>query len=327
MKYPILSISLNDQLPSPSYNPITAPSLPSIPHHPPNRNIPNHPPPSQLKRPRPLNLAIQPPHGHLREKRPQHLRRRVHARVQVPNHGTKRHHGRLEQHPRVRDVRLDRQVRPRIHARRPRRIRPQSRNFRRHVPKDLLRLTLHPRKNRREPSRILRRALPRDIHEPKRLLLPPQRRKRLGRLDGIRLRNLHIVLLADLGLADAQRPDAAARTLELLQQLGVVLFKVLVQDDVDARVAGVVGHGDGAAREDGDARDVLGLEHGVEDRGADEAGCAGEDEMHFECELRMSYVCEVKAVLPALSRSIASNAAVVRLRIHDFQRIVVRTQV
>ena len=49
-------------------------------------------------------------------------------------------------------------------------------------------------------------------------------------------------------------------------------------DDVDVGVFGC--HGHGSAAEDGDLRDALVEEHLMKAGRADEAGCAGEDEMH-----------------------------------------------
>lgn len=84
-------------------------------------------------------------------------------------------------------------------------------------------------------------------------------------------------------MADAQRPDAAGGVFELLEELVVVGVEVLVDDDVDARVLGVLGHRDGSAAEDGYFGDTLVFDHGVEDAAADEASGPCEDEMH--CDL------------------------------------------
>lgn len=50
-------------------------------------------------------------------------------------------------------------------------------------------------------------------------------------------------------------------------------------DDLHLFVA--FGLGDGSAGEDRDGCDIGGVDHMVENCAADEAGCAGEDEMHI----------------------------------------------
>lgn len=110
--------------------------------------------------------------------------------------------------------------------------------------------------------------------------------------------NIHSVdvLLAHVILAHAQRPHAAMRVSQLLQKCAPVLLVVFVYNDAGFLVP--VCHGDGAATQDRDAR-YRGLgEHGGEDRGADEPGCAGEDEMHGVC--MCLFVSGMGVVIPRL---------------------------
>jgi len=88
-------------------------------------------------------------------------------------------------------------------------------------------------------------------------------------------------LFAHGGLADAQRPHAARRVAQLVQHGVRVGIEVLVEDDVDARVVGVLGHGHGSSAQNGDLGDGFSLDHGVEHAAPHEAGRAGQDEMHF----------------------------------------------
>ena len=89
------------------------------------------------------------------------------------------------------------------------------------------------------------------------------------------------LLGVDLGLADAQCPNASACPLELLEQSHVVFLEVFVNDDVHSGILGGICHSDRTAAEDGNLGDVLSFEHRVEHAGADETGCASEDNMHF----------------------------------------------
>lgn len=84
----------------------------------------------------------------------------------------------------------------------------------------------------------------------------------------------------DLCLADPQSPDTAVGIVKLVEQRLGIRVEVLVEDDVDARVLGVLGHLDGSAAEDGDLGDVFHLDHGVEHPSAHKACCSCEDEMH-----------------------------------------------
>lgn len=87
------------------------------------------------------------------------------------------------------------------------------------------------------------------------------------------------LLRRNLRLAYAQRPHASLCSLQLLQQLAVVLVEVVAQNHLRLWLA--LGHGHRTTAEDGDPGHGLHLEHGVEHGGTDEPSGAGEDEMHF----------------------------------------------
>lgn len=82
------------------------------------------------------------------------------------------------------------------------------------------------------------------------------------------------ILLPNSILTNAQRPNASRCSLQLIEQVTIVLLKVFVQDNVDARVFGVFGHLYRSSTDDGDLGDVWCLDHGVKHGGADEAGGA-----------------------------------------------------
>jgi hypothetical protein len=88
--------------------------------------------------------------------------------------------------------------------------------------------------------------------------------------------------------ADALRPHNAVRVFQLAEHLARVDGKVFVYDDLDFLVA--FGLGDGAAGEHGDFGDGGGDDHVLQHGGADEAGRAGENEMHRCWEMVMEIV-------------------------------------
>ena len=144
-----------------------------------------------------------------------------------------------------------------------------------------LRLALHAAEERREAPRRQRRAFAGDIDEAESLT---QGRECSRRRERVVLGDLDVVVLADFALADAEGPDDAVGAAELLQQLRWVGGEVAVRDDGDVGVGGRgFGElGDGGAREDaefGEGGGGEGEEVG-EGGGADEAGRAGEDEVH-----------------------------------------------
>ena len=79
------------------------------------------------------------------------------------------------------------------------------------------------------------------------------------------------------------------RILQLVEERLVVVFEVVVYDDIGLGVAFC--HLDGASAEDGDAADALLRQHVVEDRRANEARRAGEDEMHLGAKVSLRADC------------------------------------
>jgi hypothetical protein len=85
-------------------------------------------------------------------------------------------------------------------------------------------------------------------------------------------------LLVNIILANAQRPYTTLRVSQLIKQRFVVRLEVFVDDDFGLVVP--LCHLDWPPAEDRNPADALLRQHVVENRCANEAGCAREDEMH-----------------------------------------------